>query len=417
MGERVTRLVRSALLAVLPLLAACAQMDPPPGGPEDRTPPYPVAKRPDSMAVIPGFNGAVVIEFSERISEQGVEEAVMVSPRTSPVAVDRGSRSIRVFLRRGWEPGQIYQVTLRPGIQDLFNNRITQPIQMVFSTGPEIPDTRLAGSVIDRITGEPEADARVEAIRRTDSLVYAVPTDSAGRFVFAHVPEGEYLLRAFPDANRNRNLDVFEARDSLLAAITTADTAAVELSLVMPDSTPPAIASISAGAEGRISVRFDDYLDPAQVVEPSAVTVTGADGVALVVAAVTVGDPPPDSAPGVPADTAPAAVADTAVVETVTADTMAADTQAVAGQPAAPAAAADSVGPVRRLPAQLLTVQLGPGVVLTPEAEYTVAVSGIRNVVGLTGDSEATFTAPEPPPAPPAEPADTDPPPDNPPEP
>jgi len=50
---------------------------------------------------------------------------------------------------------------------------------------------------------------------------------------------------------------------------------------------------------------------------------------------------------------------------------------------------------------------------LTPGTEYTVAVTGLQNVVGLVGDSQATFTAPEPPEAPPAadepeeQPADT----------
>jgi hypothetical protein len=111
-------------------------MDPPPGGPEDRSPPGVVAVSPDSMAVVPGWDDPVVVTYSERISERQVEESVMVSPRTSPVAVDRGSRQIRVSLRRGWEPGQIYHVTIRPEIQDLFNNRVTEPVHLVFSTGP-----------------------------------------------------------------------------------------------------------------------------------------------------------------------------------------------------------------------------------------------------------------------------------------
>jgi hypothetical protein len=351
--------------ALLPLAAACAQMDPPPGGPEDRVGPYVVAQRPDSLAIVPGFNGPVVIEFSERISEQRVEESVMVSPRTSPVAIDRGSRSIRVSLRRGWEPGQIYHVAVGAIVQDLFNNPLQQPVQVVFSTGPAIPATRLTGTVRDRISGEPEEDVRVEAIRTADSLVYAVPSDSAGQFIFAHVPEGEYLLRAFPDANRNRELDVFEERDSVQAAITTVDTAQVELRLVMPDSTPPAIDNVSAGAERRVEVRFDDYLDPAQQVDPAAVTITGPGGEAVAVASVTIGEPPETSP-----DTAQAA-----------ADTL------------------EAAGP--RLPSRDLVVLLAEGVELTPEVEYGVAVTGMRNVVGLVGDSQETFTAPEPPEPPP----------------
>ena len=97
--------------ATLIILTACAQIEMPPGGPEDRVPPYVLEQRPDSMAVVPGWNEPVVFRFNERISEQGVEEAVMVSPRTSAVRIDRRSREIRVSLRGGWQPDQIYQVT------------------------------------------------------------------------------------------------------------------------------------------------------------------------------------------------------------------------------------------------------------------------------------------------------------------
>lgn len=337
--------------AVLGVLAACAQIEMPPGGPEDRIPPYVLEQRPDSMAVVPGWNEPVIFRFNERISEQGVEEAVMVSPRTSSVRVDRRSREIRVSLRGGWQPGQIYQVTIRPEIQDLFNNRITEPIQIVFSTGPEIPDTRLAGIVRDRISGEVEPDIRVEAIRAADSLVYAVPSDSAGQFVFAHVPEGEYLIRAYPDRNLNRRLDVFEQRDSAEVTITMADTAEIQLSLVLPDSTAPVAGSADAHARDQVAVEFDDYLDPDQELTPAAVTVSGPDAVPLPVSAVTVGEPVPEGA--------------------------------------------DSADVEPRLPSRTLTLQLGEGAELIPETEYTVAVTGITNIVGLTGDSSVEFTAPE----------------------
>jgi hypothetical protein len=320
-----------------------------------------VAVRPDSFAIVPEWDDPVVIEFSERISERQVEEAVMVSPRTSPVAVDRSSRGVRISLRRGWQPGQIYHVTLRPLIQDLFNNTVTEPVQLVFSTGPEIPANRITGTVVDRITGEPELDSRVEAIRRSDSLVYAVPTDSSGVFVIAHIPEGEYLLRVFPDQNRNRLLDSYEKRDSLTLTVAAAeDTTGLALSLVLPDSTAPRLMEARVGPEQSVELRFDDYLDPSQPLDSTRVSLVGPDGIAVPIAAVRV---------GAPAE----AAADTA-----------------------------SVRPA--LPSQLLVAALTEGVELVPEAEYAVSATGVRNIVGLTADVDTTFTAPEPPPEPEPEP-------------
>ena len=49
---RVRRFVAAAVL-----LASCAKIEPPPGGPPDPTPPHLVATRPDILAVVPDFYG------------------------------------------------------------------------------------------------------------------------------------------------------------------------------------------------------------------------------------------------------------------------------------------------------------------------------------------------------------------------
>jgi hypothetical protein len=343
-------------------IVACAHVQAPTGGPEDETPPAVLVTRPDTLAVVPGWDSPVVFVFSERISEQGVEEAVQVSPRTSPVRVDRGSDEIRVSLRRGWEPGVIYHVMLAPTIQDLFNNRLAEPVEVVFSTGPEIPDTRVAGEALDRITGEPEVGARVEAIRLADSLVYAVPTDSAGNLVLARIPTGEYLLRAFRDLNRNRALEVFEPRDSALITVAVGEPVRAGLRLLMPDSTAPILASVERVDSVTVELEFDDYLDPAQTVTPAQIRVVGPDGSALPIARAAVGGLAPR-------------------------DTVAQDTTV-----------RDTVGAERApLPSRTVVVELAPGAALVLGAEYRVYVEGIENVVGRVGASEDTFEVPEQP--------------------
>lgn len=336
------------------LLAACAHVEPPPGGPEDRAAPALVSTKPDTLAVVPPFSGPVVLAFDERLSERGLEESVLVSPLTSAPVVDHRGNQIRVSLRRGWAPGQVYQITVLPGVQDLWNNRINQPITVVFSTGPAIPNTRLTGSVVDRVTGRPEIGQRVEAVRQPDSLVYATATDSAGAFGFSRIPGGPYQLRAYRDLNRNRTLDDYEPFDAASATVAAgaSEVPAVRLAIAPPDTTWPVAASARVAGTA-IEVQFDDYLDPAQPVSPAQVRITGPGGQAVAVASVRIGQ-----AGGAPADTAAAAAA----------------------------AAAE------RLPSQTLSVE--PAGALTAQAEYRIRVTGIRNIRGLTGGGEATFRAP-----------------------
>jgi hypothetical protein len=328
------------------------------------------------MSVVPSWNGAVTFVFSERMSEQRVEESVMVSPRTSSVEVSHHGDEIRVDLRRGWQSGVIYHVVVGSVVQDLFNNRLSEPAEIVFSTGPAIPNTFTTGLVIDRVTARPDTSVRVEAIRRADSLVYAAPTDTAGRFVISRIPAGAYLVRAFRDVNRNRALDPYEASDTASATVAVDDTARVQLSVVLPDTTPPRASSASLADSSRVEVKFDDYLDPGQQISTAQVAVLGPDSTAVALAGVRIG-----------AGAAPS-------------DSTARDSAAQAAAPPAPAgipplvAAPGRAGPVGPVPSQTLSIDLAAGARLAPETRYRVRIRGARNVVGLSGDSEVEFTTP-----------------------
>jgi hypothetical protein len=343
------------------------------------------------MALVPSWNGAVSFVFSERLSEQRVEESVTVSPRTSSVEVSHHGDEIRVDLRRGWQPGMIYHVVVGSAVQDLFNNRLSEPAELVFSTGPAIPNTYTTGVVIDRVTARPDTSVRVEAIRRADSLVYAAPTDTAGRFVISRIPAGAYLVRAFRDVNRNRALDPYEASDTASATVAVDDTARVQLSVVLPDTTPPAASSATLAAANRVEVKFDDYLDPGQQIPITQVAILGPDSAAVPLAGVRVGAgaaPTDSAARGAAAPPAP-------------------PQQAPAGIP--PLVAAPSrAGPVGPVPSQTLSIDLAAEATLAPETRYRVRIRGARNIVGLSGNSEVEFTTPPAPkPAPAQVPAGT----------
>ena len=272
---------------------------------------------------------------------------MLISPLTSAPVIDHRGNQIRVSLRRGWQPGQISQITVLPGVQDLSNNRVAQPVTLVFSTGPAIPATRLTGSVVDRVTGRPEIGQRVEAIRQPDSLVYATGSDSAGAFSFSRIPPGPYRIRAYRDLNRNRALDEYEPFDTAVSTLAAgaAEVPPVRLAVAPPDTTPPAVAS-AAVAGTAVQVLFDDYLDPTQQVPIAQLRITGPGGQAVAVSSARIGQ-----AAGATADTAAA-----------------------------------------RLPSQTLSVETATP--LSPQAEYRIRVTGIRNIRGLTGGGEATFRAP-----------------------
>jgi hypothetical protein len=108
----------------------------------------------------------VVFRFDERISERNFSERSSSCRRSTARCASSGrGNEVRVRIDGGWRPDRIYRVVLLPGVRDLFGNIRQEPAEIVFSTGPPIPSTAIAGIVMDRITGRPAQNGGGHAIR------------------------------------------------------------------------------------------------------------------------------------------------------------------------------------------------------------------------------------------------------------
>lgn len=240
-----------------------------------------VSTWPDTFEVIESFRDAVVIEFSERISERPTEgrldQAVVVSPITGEHRVKHTRQGLEISVLGGFEPGLVYRIRVLRTIKDLFNNPMEAPFELVFSTGGEYEPHVLAGVVTDRITGEPIERVRVEArqlIQRAAEDTVAPPpgpphlalTDSAGIFVLRYLPAGTFDLTVYEDTNRNREPNFRErqgtSREILGFMASRIDTVLTSLALMQRDTTQAELIRVEAEDSTRLKISFDDYLDP-----------------------------------------------------------------------------------------------------------------------------------------------------------
>ena len=279
-GARLARAVlRFGRVSGLLVVCSCANQGAPSGGPIDRAGPQVVETSPDTFAVVAPFDDAIQIVFNERISERAVrgtlDDAVIVSPQSGEVRVRHSSRALRVTMAGGIQPNEVYRVTVQPFVQDLFRNPMADAFEFIFSTGAEMTPTVLAGSVIDRITGQPVRDARVlarverppEAEEEEPDEDQVIPahvavTDSAGVYAFRYVPAGRYVITAFEDQNRSREPDGTEPVGTGLEELNAADTVLLNLSLLLPDTTPAMVQNVDVIDSLTLVVELDDFLDP-----------------------------------------------------------------------------------------------------------------------------------------------------------
>ncbi len=263
-----TRGARAVGLLGLTALA-CARLGTPAGGPQDQRPPVVIQAEPAPRAIVADPSTRVRFRFSERISERPargtLDDAVVVSPATGAVRVDHGRETLDVAVEGGFRPGLVYRVTVLPVIEDLFGNEMTDPFELVFSTGAELTENAIAGQVLDRINGEPVPDA-VVLLHPTapvpDTLVHLARSDDEGLFFFRYVPEGRYSMVAFQDRNRDLVTDPSEPNGRRGVLITPEDTLIVDVAVLEPDTSAAELLRVEVEDSTTLRLIFSDYLDP-----------------------------------------------------------------------------------------------------------------------------------------------------------
>jgi hypothetical protein len=269
-----------ALLPVLPVLLACARIEPPPGGPPDPEPPRLIATRPDSFQRLTRFTGVAEFQFDEVVSEGGapnrgegtggLEKLVILSPSTRVPEVDWRRSRITVRPREGWQPNRVYRVELLPGVTDLRSNRSDAGAVITFSTGAPRPETKLEGQVLDWSTSRPVPGALVIASLLPDSLPYRGVADSSGRFALGPLPQGDYSVSGVLDQNGDHRQDPREAYGS--GRVARGKTAVGELWAFVHDTTPPRIQTVTVDDSVKATITFSQKLDPRQRLSTKDVT-------------------------------------------------------------------------------------------------------------------------------------------------
>ncbi len=419
--ERTTLARRLGLTVGLVAVAAalgCANIEPPPGGPPDQSPPFLVRTVPESLGVFPEFDGRVEFEFNEVVAEGQspnlglgsgtLERLIVLSPTDRVPKISWRHDRVTVKPREGWQPNRVYRVELLPGITDVERNRSDASAVVTFATGGDLPRDTLSGTVIDWVAGRPMTRGLVLATLMPDSLTYRAFTDSAGRFTIGPLPHGDYQVYGVVDRNNNTRLDRRESFDSLTIARGTSDVGS--LWAIPHDTVGPRVGSIAIVDSLTVAITFNQHLDPYQRVDSSAVRVVLLPDSLPVPTLSLLPQPEHDSLYPriVPADTIQTADSVAAPDSIPRADSAQADTLGLGGpvvDPGKEIVAADTAmqSLLDERPKLFDRLILRLAAPLVPDGRYFLTTIGIRNVNGIEGEGGgAGFVVPLP--APPPEP-------------
>lgn len=231
------------------LLAGCAKISAPTGGPKDTTPPKVVNVEPEDGAV--RFQSKEIrILFDEYVTLNNPTDNVLISPplRESPNYTLQG-KSLVIKFKDTLRANTTYNMVFSDAIKDFHEGNALNYFHYGFSTGDSLDDYMVRGNILDAKTLAPAQDFYVLLYRgKADSLPLTTIPDyvskslSDGSFLLKNISPGDYKIFALKDINANFRFDLPNEEIAFQEAFVKAvralpDTAPDSLKAVLPDVT------------------------------------------------------------------------------------------------------------------------------------------------------------------------------------
>ena len=197
------------------LIASCANMGTPDGGPYDETPPHVVHTSPEFGAV--GTQARkIVLEFDENIKIENAAEKVIVSPpQLEQPEISASGKRITIELMDSLRPGITYTIDFADAIEDNNEGNPMGDYAFTFSSGEVIDTMQVSGYVLDAQNLEPIKGISVGLYALDDSLAQLPDsvfktkpferisrTDSRGHFIVKGLKRGRYQAYALKDQDQ-----------------------------------------------------------------------------------------------------------------------------------------------------------------------------------------------------------------------
>lgn len=195
---------------LLTLMAACASIGHPEGGPRDTTPPVFMAS--DPMPGTTNFAGKkITLTFDENIQLDDASSKIVVSPAQSQTpAFSSNGKRVTIELRDTLLPNATYTIDLADAVKDLNEGNILDGLAIDFATGDSIDSLKISGMVLEARTLEPAQGMLVgvysdlsDTAITTRRLERIAKTNQLGQFTIRNLKPGEYRVYAINDMNRD----------------------------------------------------------------------------------------------------------------------------------------------------------------------------------------------------------------------
>ncbi len=202
------KLFKKTVLFSLVILASCAQIVAPTGGPKDEIGPKVLEVLPkDKTVKFSAINQDVRIRFDEFIQLKDPSKQIVMSPplKQAPEYLITG-KELRIKFKEPLANNTTYTINFGNAVIDNHEGIVANNLQYTFSTGNYIDSNFIKGKVRNAFTDLPAEGVIVSLYKKsnfTDTTIYKfnptyfTKTKADGTFIIENMPADEYYLYAY----------------------------------------------------------------------------------------------------------------------------------------------------------------------------------------------------------------------------
>ena len=211
------------VILVFTLIAGCAKVSTPSGGPRDRTPPEVVGSEPANGATFYKDN-KFEITFNEYVTLQNINEKLIVSPpmENRPLVSLKG-KSVVVEYEDELRENTTYTFNFQDAVRDLNEGNVYENLRFVFSTGPVIDSLTVTGNILNAYVLDIPENALVMLYSNLEDTAFrkSIPdylsmVDQTGYFRIENVRPGTYNLFGLKETDNSKNFNILEEEIAFL---------------------------------------------------------------------------------------------------------------------------------------------------------------------------------------------------------
>ena len=213
-----SRKIQQLSIFIIFFLIGCASQGPLTGGPADEKGPTLITVQPANASLNITQDQKITLTFDELLDPVSIPASIQIEFDQDYKLKILG-RKLIIYPEKIWTEDGIVRINISRNIRDYQKNMMSEPIQLIYSTGSKIP----SGAIIGEIVGyNPKKLIELGLYKwpLTDSstFIQKVEADEKGQFQFSSIDYGKYSIAAVEGMLTNISKQIEKKNYALLTS-------------------------------------------------------------------------------------------------------------------------------------------------------------------------------------------------------